>query len=110
MTLPIHTPIDAVAAFQFAADILHARRFCFSLGQVAPVVGVRPLYLEAACQQLLVEHTAFHNTLGMTPDQVQALLLRLGPDGDLTDNVLAEAYLREQSRPEHLNRHLWAVK
>lgn len=109
-TLPARIPIDGASVGRFIDAVQNGTRLCFPLDEVAPVAGVNVAYLEAACWQRLVEHISFYGAVSMTAQQVQALVFRLGPDGDLTNDVLADAYLREQSRPDRLNRHLWAVK
>lgn len=105
--LPIRQPINPNAVIDFLADAA-AGRLVFNLDTVAPVVGLNLAYLETACHQFVVEHVDYHGNLGFTADQVRLLLARLG-SGDLDDATLAEAFLRDQSQPDRLNRHLRAV-
>lgn len=110
MTAPqVRTPVSG-AAVGALIDAAQHGRIGFTLAEVAPAAGLDVTYLEAACHQLLVEHLFYDNTIRMTLRQVQILLPRLGAGGDLDDSTLIEAYLREQSRPEVLDRRLWAVK
>ncbi|GGN39847.1 hypothetical protein FHR83_006626 [Actinoplanes campanulatus] len=107
--LSVRVPVDGAAVHKFIDDV-QAGRLCFPLPDVAPVAGIGLASLVAACRERVVAHIDYDDTLSMTREQVQDLLHRLGPDGDLTDDALAEAFLRDQLQPDRLNRRLWAVK